>query len=123
MTVNRKAIVFGVAALVACAAVFKWDAVPGIRNAKSAERTEQSQEHLTADHDKRSADLRKAMPGSVDIYFDIAQVEAEKPMIANAKFVDLVDVTGKDLIRFADSKGHQWLIDPDTVLTFRMRTK
>ncbi len=120
---NRKVLILGPAVLLACIIAVKLGAVPEIRNANGAQRTEQPQEHLAADHEKRTAELRKAMPGPVDIYFDITQVEAEKPMIANAKFVDLVDVTGKDLIRFADSKGHQWLIDPDTVLAFRMRAK
>lgn len=123
MTMNRNTVLYGAAIFMACAMAFKFDAIPGIRNATGAQRAEQPKEHLSSDHEKRTAELRKAMPGPVDIYFDVTQVETDKPTIANAKFVDLVDVTGKDLIRFADSKGNHWLIDPDTVLSFRTRSK
>lgn len=88
-----------------------------------AERQDVSKEHADADHEKREAALRKVMSGPVDVFVDITQVETDKPMLANARFVDLVDVTGKDLLHFSDSKGNHWLIDPDTVLTFRIRTK
>ena len=88
----------------------------------AAQRGE-AKEHVDADHEKRSEALRKAMTGPVDIYIDITQIEGDKPMIRNAKYVDLVDVTGKDLLRFTDVKGQDWLIDPDTVLTFCIKSK
>lgn len=88
-----------------------------------AQREDLSKEHADADHGKREAVLRKAMSGAVDVFVDITQVETDKPMLLNARFVDLVDVTGKDLLHFSDPKGNQWLIDPDTVLTFRIRSK
>ena len=88
-----------------------------------AAQREETKEHVDADHEKRSAVLRKAMAGPVDIYFDITQIEADKPMIRNARYVDLIDVTGKDLLRFTDAKGQEWLIDPDTVLTFCIKSK
>jgi len=63
------------------------------------------------------------MNGPVDIFFDVAQVEAEEPMLAGVRFVDLVDVTGKELMRFDRGGKEQWLIDPDTILTFRITPK
>jgi hypothetical protein len=76
-----------------------------------------------ADRAKREAALAKALGGSVDIFMDISQLEGGTPTLADVHFVDIVDVTGKDLLRFGDNKKHHWLIDPDMVLSFRVKMK
>jgi hypothetical protein len=76
-----------------------------------------------ADHAKREAALAKALNGPVDVFMDISQLEGGTPTLADVHFVDIVDVTGKDLLRFADNKKHHWLIDPDMVLSFRVKVK
>ncbi len=73
-----------------------------------------------ADHVRYETELKKTMTGHVSIYFDVAELESKAPRMANMKFVDLVDVTGKHLLCFADPQGDRWLVDPDTVLTYRM---
>ncbi len=73
------------------------------------------------DHSQKEAALRRVMSGTVDIYFDLAEIESAKPTLSGVRFVDLVDVTGKELLRFEKSSTEQWLVDPDMILTFRLR--
>ncbi len=72
-------------------------------------------------HERYEAILKKTMTGPVDIYFDVTEMEDESPRLADMTFSGLVDVTGKHLLSFADAKGNSWLVDPDTVLTYRIR--
>lgn len=76
--------------------------------------------HGAEGHNREAAALRKVMDGPVDIFFDPAQMAADKPGIAGARFVDLVDVTGKELLRFDRQGKEQWLVDPDAVAAFRI---
>ena len=73
------------------------------------------------DHERYEAALKKTMTGHVNIYFDVTEMEDESPRLADMTFSGLVDVTGKHLLSFADAKGNSWLVDPDTVLTYRIR--
>ena len=50
----------------------------------------------------------------------MGDLESLNPGLADVKFVDAVDVTGKELLRFERS-GESWLIDPDTVFAYRMK--
>ena len=74
------------------------------------------------DHARNEAALREAMSGPVDVYFDVTEIETAEPSLAGVRFTDLVDVTGKELLRFQKGTKEQWLIDPDMVLTFRINT-
>lgn len=63
----------------------------------------------------------KAFGGSqIDVYFEMGDLESLKPGLADVKFMDAVDVTGKELLRF-ERGGESWLIDPDTVFAYRMK--
>lgn len=62
--------------------------------------------------------LRKALAGNIDLYFDSTQVQAGKPVLVGVRFVDIVDVVGKYLLRFENDK-EQWLVAPDSVVAFR----
>lgn len=75
--------------------------------------------HGAEGHTREATALRQAFQGPVDVFFDQAQMDAAKPGIAGGKFVDLVDVTGKELLRF-DAGKEYWLVDPDTVLAYRI---
>lgn len=77
-----------------------------------------TEQHDAAEHAKESAALRAVFDGNVDVYFDAAQLSGGKPGVSGVKFVDIVDVTGKALLRF-EKDTERWLIDPDTVLAFK----
>lgn len=47
---------------------YRIDANFAVGSADGAQRAEPQKEHLDSDHEKREAALRKAMPGSVDIF-------------------------------------------------------
>jgi|GEM_PF-1841184 len=75
-------------------------------------------------HDRYEAVLKQTMTGPVDIFFDVAELDAGSGRLAKLTFSGLVDVTGKHLLAFVDADGNSWLVDPDTVLTYRIhRTK
>jgi hypothetical protein len=57
--------------------------------------------------------------GQVDLYFEMGELESLKPGLAGVKFVDVVDVAGKDLLHF-ERTGDSWLIDPDTVFVYKL---
>lgn len=80
---------------------------------------EHSEQHDPAEHAKEAAALKATFDGPVDLYFDAAQLAAGKPGIGGATFVDIVDVTGKALLRFGRD-GERWLIDPDAVIAFKI---
>lgn len=76
--------------------------------------------HPSDDHAREVTALRQALGTSqIDLFFEPAGVESSKPGLAGIKFVDVVDVTGKELLRF-EKAGDSWLIDPDTVFAFHM---
>lgn len=113
----------GPVALIAAAAIGLWLAATAAvsKSATAAEkRPPNDPAHSTEGHAREATALKKVMTGPVDIYFEPAQLSAAKPGIAGAKFVDLVDVTGKELLRFDRDGKEQWLVDPDAVLAFRI---
>ena len=77
--------------------------------------------HSAEEHARGVTALRQAFGGSqIDVYFEMGDLESLNPGLADVKFVDAVDVTGKELLRFERS-GESWLIDPDTVFAYRMK--
>lgn len=78
--------------------------------------------HSAEEHARGVTALKLAFGNSqIDVYFEMGEIETLKPGLADVKFVDAVDVTGKELLRFEQANGDSWLIDPDTVFTYRMR--
>ena len=78
--------------------------------------------HSAEDHARGVTALKLAFGNSqIDVYFEMGEIETLKPGLADVTFVDAVDVTGKELLRFEQANGDSWLIDPDTVFTYRMR--
>ena len=114
---NARSAIF-VAAVLAAWSVLSWEParVPAAPPAVAREHNEQ---HDAAEHAKESAALQAAFEGHVDLYFDAAQLAAGKPGVSGAKFVDIVDVTGKALLRF-ERDNERWLIDPDAVIAFKV---
>ena len=55
----------------------------------------------------------------IDLYFQMEELESKKPGLTGVKFIDVVDVTGKELLHF-ESSGDAWLIDPDTVFIYKL---
>ncbi len=89
--------------------------------APPAARPAPEKKHDAAEgHGKEVTALKQALEGPVDVYFDALQMESNKPGIAAARFVDLVDVTGKELLRFDKGAKEYWLVDPDTILAYRV---
>ena len=77
--------------------------------------------HSAEEHARGVTALRQAFGGSqIDVYFEMGDLESLKPGLADVKFMDAVDVTGKELLRF-ERGGESWLIDPDTVFAYRMK--
>lgn len=77
--------------------------------------------HSAEEHARGVTALRQAFGESrIDVYFEMGDLKTLEPGLADVKFVDAVDVTGKELLRF-DRDGDHWLIDPDTVFAYRMR--
>jgi hypothetical protein len=76
--------------------------------------------HTSEERAQSLSGLKQAFSGSlVDVYFEMGELESQKPGLAGVKFVDVVDVTGKELLRFERS-GDSWLIDPDTVFAYKL---
>lgn len=98
-----------------------WLFSPGAAAAQSASPPgrEHTEQHDAAQHAKEANALKTVFDGPVDLYFEPAQLSAGKPGISGAKFVDLVDVTGKALLRF-EKAGEHWLVDPDAIVAFRV---
>lgn len=64
--------------------------------------------------------LKKAFGGmQIDLFFEMGELETRKPGISGVKFVDVVNVTGKELLQF-ENAGDSWLIDPDTVFVYKL---
>ncbi len=75
---------------------------------------------VSEDHGRESANLKQAFGGmQVDLFFVMGELESQKPGLAGVKYIDAVDVTGKELLRF-ERAGDSWLIDPDTVFAYHL---
>ncbi len=78
--------------------------------------------HDAAEHAADTAALKLAFSGaSVDLFFEPGELEGNKAGLTGLKFLDHVDVTGKELLRFVKAAGETYLIDPDTVFVYRAR--
>ena len=76
--------------------------------------------HTDEDRARDATNLKQAFAGlQIDLYFEMGELESSKPALSNVKFVDVVDVTGKELLRFEHS-SESWLIDPDTVFAYKL---
>ena len=76
--------------------------------------------HTNEDHARDVTNLKQAFgTQQIDLYFEMGELESQKPGLSGVKFIDVVDVTGKELVRFERS-GDSWLIDPDTVFAYRL---
>jgi hypothetical protein len=76
--------------------------------------------HSSEDHAREVTSLKQAFGNTqVDLFFEMGELESQKPGLASVKFVDAVDVTGKELLRF-ERAGDSWLIDPDTVFAYKL---
>jgi hypothetical protein len=72
------------------------------------------------DRSHEATHLKQAFGGmQVDLFFVMGELESQKPGLSGVKFVDAVDVTGKELLRF-ERGGETWLIDPDTVFAYHL---
>ncbi len=90
---------------------------------KDADEKHVSEKHVHSaeEHARGVTALRQAFGNSqIDVYFEMGELETLKPGLTDVTFVDAVDVTGKELLRFYRGGDH-WLIDPDTVFAYRMR--
>lgn len=94
-----------------------WDTVFAAPAAPTAKVAAREPEHSDAQFETA---LRKAMDGPVDVFADVVEVQEQKPLLSGVRFDGLVDVTGKHLLGFSDTKNQRWLIDPDAVLAFRV---
>ncbi len=94
---------------------------PSVAVAQSKSKADPKQ-HEAAEHAADAAALKQAFGGaSVDLFFEPGQLDSGKPGLSGLKFLDHVDVTGKELLRFEKAAGETWLIDPDTVFAFHAR--
>ena len=92
------------------------------QHAKSKGESKGDSKHDAAEHAAETAALKLVFAGmTVDLFFEPGEMESGKPGLAGVKFLDHVDVTGKELLRFEKNGGETWLIDPDTVFAFRAR--
>jgi hypothetical protein len=65
------------------------------------------------------ARLAEAFPGNVDLYLDVAGLQARRPTLARVRLVGEVDVGGRRMLRFIGGPGgasESWLIDPARIL-------
>jgi hypothetical protein len=72
--------------------------------------------------DRRSDDLIRlqgAFSRPCDLYLDPSELQARKPAITGAKFVDVMDVSGRRMLKFTTGTGDTWLIDPDRIVAAR----
>ena len=92
----------------------------GVWGLPSAFAQKEKPAHTSEDRARDVTSLKQAFGGSqVDLFFEMGELESQKPGLANVKFVDAVDVTGKELLRF-ERTGDSWLIDPDTVFAYKL---
>jgi len=85
-----------------------------------AQKDKDKPAHTSEEHVRETTNLKQAFGGvQIDVFFEMGELETQKPGLAGLKFVDAVDVTGKELLRFERS-GDSWLIDPDTVFAYHL---
>lgn len=90
--------------------------------AAQQQKSKTDAKHDGAEHAADTAALKQAFSGTtVDLYFEPGELDSAKPGLSGLKFLDHVDVTGKELLRFDRGTGDTWLIDPDTVFAYRAR--
>ena len=95
---------------------------PSVAVAQQSKSKGAAEKHDAAEHAADAAALKQAFGGAaVDLFFEPAELDGAKPGLSGLKFLDHVDVTGKELLRFEKGAGETWLIDPDTVFAFRAR--
>jgi len=88
--------------------------------AAQSPKTHADAKHNEGEHATDMASLKQAFAGTtIDLYFEPAELENAKPGLSGLKFLDHLDVTGKELLRFEKGAGDTWLIDPDTVFAYR----
>jgi hypothetical protein len=103
----------GLIAIVAIGFAAIWN-LPAV----SAQKEKPAQ--VNDDHARETANLKQAFSGmQVDLFFVMGELESQKPGLAGVKFIDAVDVTGKELLRF-ERASESWLIDPDTVFAYHL---
>lgn len=94
--------------------------LPAIWNLPAASAQKDKPAQVNEDHGRDSAHLKQVFSGmQVDLFFVMGELESQKPGLAGVKFIDAVDVTGKELLRF-ERAGESWLIDPDTVFAYHL---
>lgn len=125
---SRKSLFTTFGAAVIAVGAFAWLTSGSLEMPRVAEaQTKKAKEsagaaHDAAEHASETAALKAAFGGtSVDLFFEAGEVETAKPGLSGLKFLDHVEVTGKELLRFEKAAGETWLIDPDTVFAFRAR--
>ena len=124
---SGKSLLTSLSVVVIAAAAFSWLTTgsleaPRVAEAQQSKSKAGAPSHDPSEHASENAALKLAFSGaSVDLFFELAEVEGSKPGLAGLKFLDHVDVTGKELLRFEKAAGESWLIDPDTVFAFRMK--
>ena len=121
---SSKSVFTGLAAIVI--AIVGWTCLTSGHSEATAVAVAQSSKskveakHNAAEHAADTAALKQSLAGAaVDLYFEPSELESAKPGLSGLKFLDHVDVTGKELLRFEKGTGDTWLIDPDTVFAFR----
>lgn len=121
-----KSVATGIAALALALGGWSWlihgfSGATGVAAAQSS-KSKTEGKHNAAEHAADAAGLKQTFAGTtVDVYFDPGELDTAKPGLSGLKFLDHVDVTGKELLRFDKGAGDTWLIDPDTVFAFRAR--
>ena len=76
--------------------------------------------HSSEERAQNVTNLKQAFGGfQIDLFFEMGELESQKAGLTGVKFVDVIDVTGKELLRFERS-GDSWLIDPDTVFAYKL---
>lgn len=95
-------------------------AVWGACGFQSAFAQKEKPVHTSEEHAREVTSLKQAFGNAqVDLFFEMGELESQKPGLASVKFVDAVDVTGKELLRF-ERAGDSWLVDPDTVFAYKL---
>ena len=124
---SRKSLFTTLSACVVAVGAFAW-LTNGSLDAPRLAVAQSSKSKTTGTHEATEAAENAAWKpvfgtNSVDLSFEPSEVENAKPGLSGLKFVDHVDVTGNELLRFEKAAGEVWLIDPDTVFAFRARKK
>ena len=116
---NAQTIVIVVVSL-AAVGYFGLERAVAQKGKESSKESSTQHPHSADEHAREVTALRQAFgTAQIDLFFELSEVDTQKPGLAGAKFVDAVDVTGKELLRF-ERGGDSWLIDPDTVFAYRV---